>query len=80
LPATGGAGVIALAGCLGDGEAAVASYTVVFPAPGGARSRHPKDEKLLSAELADEKLLSAELAADVNIAYAREVGRCGQCV
>jgi hypothetical protein len=70
LPATGGAGVIALAGCLGDGEAAVASYTVVFLAPGGARSRHPKDEKLLSAEL----------AADVNIAYAREVGRCGQCV
>jgi ferredoxin len=59
-----------LAGCLGDGESDVASYTVVFLDQDG------RTEVEISE---DEKLLYPALDAGVDIPYACEVGRCGQC-
>lgn len=70
LTAMGGVGVTVLAGCLGDGEGDVASYTVVFLDQDG------RTEVEISE---DEKLLYPALDADVDIPYACEVGRCGQC-
>jgi len=70
LTAMGGVGVTVLAGCLGDGESDVASYTVVFFDQDG------RTEVEISE---DEKLLYPALDAGVDIPYACEVGRCGQC-
>ena len=70
LTAMGGVGVTVLAGCLGDGEGDVASYTVAFLDQDG------RTEVEISE---DEKLLYPALDADVDIPYACEVGRCGQC-
>jgi len=66
----GGVGVTVLAGCLGDGESDVGSYTVVFLDQDG------RTEVEISE---DEKLLYPGLDAGVDIPYACEVGRCGQC-
>ncbi|KOX92672.1 hypothetical protein AMS69_13720 [Haloarcula rubripromontorii] len=66
----GGVGVTVLAGCLGDGESDAASYTVVFLDQDG------RTEVEISE---DEKLLYPALDADVEIPYACEVVRCGQC-
>jgi len=70
LTTLGGVGVTVLAGCLGDGESDVASYTVVFLDQDG------RTELEISE---DEKLLYPALDAGVDIPYACEVGRCGQC-
>jgi ferredoxin len=70
LTAIGGVGVTVLAGCLGDSESDVASYTVVFFDQDG------QTEVEISE---DEKLLYPALDAGVDIPYACEVGRCGQC-
>jgi ferredoxin len=66
----GGVGVTVLAGCLGDGESDAPSYTVVF------LDRDGRTEVEISE---DEKLLYPALDAGVDIPYACEVGRCGQC-
>jgi len=70
LTAMGGVGVTVLAGCLGDGESDVPSYTVVF------RDQDERTEVEISE---DEKLLYPALDAGVDVPYACEVGRCGQC-
>jgi len=70
LTAVGGVGVAVLAGCLGDGESDVAAYNVVFLDQQG-------QTEIEIAE--DEKLLYPALDAGVDIPYACEVGRCGQC-
>ena len=66
----GGAGVAVLAGCLGDSEGGVATYSVVF----FDQSRRTEVEV---AE--DEELLYPALDAGVDIPYACEVGKCGRC-
>jgi len=70
LTAVGGVGVTVLAGCLGDGEGDAVSYTVVFL---------DRDERTEVEISEDEKLLYPALDAGVDIPYACEVGRCGQC-
>jgi ferredoxin len=70
LTAMSGIGVTVLAGCLGDDESDVASYTVVF------FDQEGRTEVEISE---DEELLYPALGAGVDIPYACEVGRCGQC-
>jgi ferredoxin len=70
LTTMGGVGVTVLAGCLGDGESDAPSYTVVFL---------DRDERTEVEISEDEKLLYPALDAGVDIPYACEVGRCGQC-
>ena len=70
LTAMGGVGATVLAGCLNAGDTGVASYSVVFLDQDG------RTEVDISE---DEKLLYPALDAGVDIPYACEVGRCGQC-
>lgn len=69
LTAIGGAGLVALAGCLGDDDDS-GQYLVGFTHNG----------EYTEVEVGeDEKLLYPALDAGVDIPYRCEVGRCGDC-
>ncbi|TYL39165.1 (2Fe-2S)-binding protein [Natronococcus pandeyae] len=71
LAAIGGAGAVAISGCLDDDDVAdddVDSYEIEFP----------EEDETVDVE-ADQDVLDAALDAGVDIPYECEVGTCGEC-